>query len=71
MNNTQFKKGDRVRIVNDWIGPYAKKYTAVVDNFEKHGMMEFVKVRWTGKAAEQKFSEKFGVLFPIDELRKI
>jgi len=60
-------KGDRVKIKTDWLPKEAKKCVAVVDNFQKCGTIQYVKVKWLGKNAEA-ITEDCGVLFSEDEI---
>jgi len=62
--------GDKVRVYNSWIDAEGKKLTATIDKFQKNGTIKFAKVRWLGKQAFDATS-KYGVLFPLNELRKV
>lgn len=65
----QFKINERVRLVNDWLPPEAKAKQVVITAFQNNGEL-FAHIRWTGSNAKQ-FTEQFGTLFPLTELRKI
>ena len=64
------KKGDKVKVVADWVDPEARNAIALVDNFQNNGTMKFVKIKWLGKNGRS-LEETCGVLFPSDELRKV
>jgi hypothetical protein len=67
---TKLKNGDKVRIVSDWI--IEKNLTATVIKVRNHDLrpgktMTFVTVKFPTSA----LAEKYGVQFPIDEVRKV
>jgi uncharacterized protein YhbP (UPF0306 family) len=61
-----FKSGDRVRIVNAWV--LESKAVAVIQGFQFNAGIQFAKVKWLKNT--NKMAEEYGVLFPLDELRK-
>ena len=63
------KVNDRCRIVNDWLPAEAKKATVQVIGFQRN-LERFAKVLWLGRNARE-YQEKFGTLFPLQELRAI
>ena len=64
------KKGERVRVVADWIASEDKQRRAAVQSQQKHGQLFFVKIRWVG-ADSQRLEETYGTLFEESELRKV
>lgn len=61
-----FKTGDRVRIYNSWVDD--NKSVAVIQGFQINGGHKFAIVKWLKHT--NKMAEEYGVLFPLDELRK-
>ena len=66
----KFKVGHTVRIMNCWADSVVKGKRARVTGFQRNGFVIFAKVRWLGYTVGN-FNEKYGVLFPIDELRMV
>jgi hypothetical protein len=65
-----FNIGDRCRIVNTWISTEAKKKRVLIINFQENGNIIFAKVQWLGSGRKE-YEEQYGILFPLDELKKI
>ena len=65
-----FGVGDTVRLVNDWLPAEAKAKRCKIEHFSKHDRVVFATVRWLGTSVKD-YAEKFGTMFPLDELRKI
>lgn len=63
-------KGDTVRIVNDWLPAEAKAKRCKVERIIKYDRVMFAELRWLGSGVAD-YKEKYGALFPLDELRKI
>jgi hypothetical protein len=60
-----FNKGDKVRIMADWIE--GTKPTAIISGFQCNGGIRFAIVQWKSR----KLSEEYGNLFTFDELKKV
>ena len=63
------KVNDKCRIVNDWLSADAKRATVQVVGFQTN-IEKFAKVIWLGRNAKE-YTEQFGTLFPIKELRNV
>lgn len=61
------KMNTKCRIVNDWLPAEAKKATVQVVGFQDN-VEQFARVIWLGKNAKE-YQDKFGTLFPLQELR--
>jgi hypothetical protein len=61
---------DKCRIVCDWVPPAVKQRRVQVMRFQQNGNIQFAKIRWIGKQSRDN-EEKYGVLFSLDELRKV
>ena len=66
----KFRVGTTVRVMNCWADSLVKQKRARVVGFQRNGFVIFAKVRWLGYTVGN-FNEKYGVLFPIDELRMV
>jgi len=64
------KHGDKVRIISDWIVEDSKNLLAVVDKLQTNGIMKCARIKWLGRNPT-KLVEEYGIVFPIDELKKV
>ena len=60
--------GDKCRIVNDWLPQKAKSKKVQIIKFQKNGALKYAQIRWLGNID---YTEEYGTIFPIGELRKI
>jgi hypothetical protein len=63
----ELKIGQRIRVVNDWVD--ASKERGTIQGFQTNGNTKFARIKWLGKNAYS-LTDEWGVLFPLDELRK-
>jgi hypothetical protein len=63
----KFASQQKVRVVNDWFPMEAKKLTATILTFQNNNGKMFARVQWS----KLEYADEFGVLFPLDELRRI
>ena len=64
----KFNTGDKVRVVNDWIDIEAKKKRCQILSFQENFGETYAKLLWLGTDGAY-LAEKYGTLFPLDELR--
>jgi len=68
--------GDRVKIRNDWLSKEAKQTYARIKKFYNYQpyrnghIIKMAEVEWFGKNY-QKLTIECGVIFPLDEIKKI
>ena len=59
METNKIIKGNRVKVVNNWMDEDGKKAMAVVEKIQRNGNIEFAQIRWVGKAANPDFIYKY------------
>jgi len=64
------KINDKCRLLCDWIPPEVKTKRVQVIRLQKNGRQKFARIIWLGKNARQN-EQEYGVLFSLEELRKI
>ena len=64
------KQGDKVKVISDWISEDSRNLFAVIDKLQKNGIMNCARIKWLGRNPN-KLIEEYGIVFPIDELKKV
>jgi hypothetical protein len=73
MTKLKFKVGDQCHIVNDWLPAEAKAKVVIIFKLHENGWstrVTFAEIRWSGRGSAE-MTEQYGVIFPLDELRKV
>ena len=64
------KPNDKCRVTSDWIPSTVKARRVQVIRLQQNGNQKFARVMWLGKNARKNESE-YGVLFALDELKRV
>jgi hypothetical protein len=61
------KIGDKAYLSSDWLPPDVKAIGVVVKSFQTNDNRPYAVIKW----ARMGYDEKYGTIFPLDELIKI